>query len=110
MCNTGFTVSTALKIHQRKHTGDKPYGCDLCNKTFYVNIVNAHLERHKRIHTGDKPFECSVCNKTFISKDSLKDHETIHTGAKPFTCSLCNKKFSLGRHLRRRQRLIHNDH
>ncbi|KAI1892290.1 hypothetical protein AGOR_G00131820 [Albula goreensis] len=52
-------------------SGDKVFGCDLCDMRFTQRY---HLLRHKRIHSGEKPFQCERCQKTFSRKDRLVRH------------------------------------
>jgi uncharacterized Zn-finger protein len=33
VCNKTFSKTSNRKAHQRAHTGERPYGCDMCNKS-----------------------------------------------------------------------------
>ena len=98
VCKTEFTDSYELQRHMHKvHTGDTPYKCELCDRTFsqYNN-----LRRHLRVHNGNS-FKCHICGRTFNESFYLEMHLGSHTGERTYRCGVCNITFKDNSELQR---------
>ena len=101
ICEKSFAQSGYLAVHMRTHTGFKPYKCEICEKLF---TLSSHLVKHMRTHTGEKPYKCQICEKSFAQSSHLLRHMRTHTGEKPYRCKLCDKAFAQRYYARKHER------
>ncbi|XP_044070110.1 zinc finger protein 135-like isoform X2 [Siniperca chuatsi] len=92
VCGKKFPNLSQFKVHQRSHTGEKPFHCDICGKSYRLKEL---LRDHRYTHTGEKPYRCTLCSKTFNLATSFMRHRSIHTGETPYSCLDCGKHFRL---------------
>lgn len=102
VCHSRFSRNSNLKVHMRRHVGEKPFACHHCPSKF---SARGDLTRHLVLHGGEKSFKCTKCSNTFYKKAHLDDHMLSHRTEKPCKCPVCGasytKKNSLKFHMRR---------
>ncbi|XP_024939894.1 zinc finger protein 143 isoform X2 [Cephus cinctus] len=96
-CEKVYSTPHHLKVHERSHTGQRPYMCvhPKCKKSFSTGYS---LKAHWRTHTGEKPYKCPTasCDKSFKTSGDLLKHIRTHTGERPFVCPFegCGRSFT----------------
>ncbi|XP_041970866.1 zinc finger protein 74-like [Aricia agestis] len=86
-CSYRCQSPAILRIHERTHTGEKPYACTFCD---YKSGQKNNVAKHILVHMKQKPFRCQYCDYRCAQKNNLVVHERTHTGYKPFACPSCD--------------------
>ncbi|KAJ5166496.1 uncharacterized protein N7482_005277 [Penicillium canariense] len=126
-CGKSFAQKTHLDIHNRAHSGEKPFSRwvvgesgarfaddvgQICKEPQCGQRFSqlGNLKTHQRRHTGEKPFKCDICHKRFAQRGNVRAHQITHLHAKPFTCLLddCGKKFTQLGNLKSHQNKFHS--
>ena len=82
-CQKSYGKKHHLKEHERKHTGDMKYKCEVCEKQFKSKDSLSHHQSNA--HGEVQPYKCDICeNKAFRRADDLKKHKLKHEGIKGF--------------------------
>ncbi|KAH1003733.1 hypothetical protein HUJ04_003603 [Dendroctonus ponderosae] len=107
VCNKTFKHKRGLDYHEQTvHGESENFPCDICGKIF-GNRRNCvvHRNRHSQAYT----LKCEECDKRFSRSCSLKKHMIVHSDARPLKCSVCDKSFKHQRVLDYHFKTLHNE-
>lgn len=92
-----YATVSALNLHISKLSGDKPFECSVCKKTF---SEHRSLKEHYLTHRKERKHVCKQCDKTFVQKNHLLYHmASIHNrsldgGTSKHVCKICSQSFA----------------
>uniref|UniRef100_A0A8C2CB98 Sal-like protein 1 n=1 Tax=Cyprinus carpio TaxID=7962 RepID=A0A8C2CB98_CYPCA len=81
ICHRVLSCQSALKMHYRTHTGERPFKCRVCGRAF---TTKGNLKTHYSIHCSMPPLRiqhsCPICQEKFTNAMVLQQHIHMHMG------------------------------
>ncbi|XP_050035563.2 zinc finger protein 711-like [Dermacentor andersoni] len=106
VCHKGFARSDQLNAHLNTHTSERPYKCAVCCQGFASTSGLSH-HRFKHLDATTHAHRCPECGKVFARKYGLTTHLGTHTGEKRHACAVCSRKFTQRSGARKHERVAH---
>uniref|UniRef100_A0A1I7VCB2 Sal-like protein 3 n=1 Tax=Loa loa TaxID=7209 RepID=A0A1I7VCB2_LOALO len=88
LCRRVLSCKSALQMHYRTHTGERPFKCKICQRAF---TTKGNLKTHMGVHRAKHSFrglaaattnihhQCPICQKRFFTAHLLQQHVAQHT-------------------------------
>ncbi|XP_045505787.1 zinc finger protein 32-like isoform X2 [Colias croceus] len=104
-CDYKASNAEQVKIHERLHTGEKPYVCNECNAGFHRK--SSYLQ-HIAIHLPEKTVQCDQCPARFKSVTLMRIHKNRHRAPQyRYKCGVCDSSFARRRNAARHLQRVH---
>lgn len=79
ICHRVLSCQSALKMHYRTHTGERPFKCKICGRAF---TTKGNLKTHYSIHCAMPPLKvqhsCPICQEKYTNAMVLQQHIRTH--------------------------------
>lgn len=90
ICHRVLSCQSALKMHYRTHTGERPFKCKICGRAF---TTKGNLKTHFGVHRSKPPLRvqhsCPICQKKFTNAVVLQQHIRMHMGGQIPNTPVC---------------------